>query len=552
MNHIADWMFYNGSIITANKDKDTVEAIAVNKGTIISCGAYEEVSKNVGIKTSKVNLNGKTLMPGFIDSHIHFSVIGLKSGPIIDITYEEAKSIVDILEKIEQAVHNKRPGQWIVLSGYDNNKLVEKRHPHKEELDRVAPDNPVRCIRCCAHMGVYNTKALEIGMACNLLKFNKEEIGMNNDRLTGLLKENAHMYMGKFVEFSEEELRESLKKSNQIMVQHGITTVCDAGADGLNALRLMEEGTNSRSIKVRITPMIFDLAGKEGNREAIENYLQGGNSLYDETDYFEIGPAKIMIDGSSSGPSAATRKPYSHSSSENGILVWQQDEVDIIVEKIHRSGMQVTAHAVGDRAVEIIVSAIEKAQSCFPRIDTRHRIEHCGLVDEELISKIKCLGIIPIANPGFIEKNGRDYNRFYGDRVNYMFPLRTFLEQNIPCAIGSDAPVIPPNPMLGLYGAISRRDGTTGEYVGASQKVNLMDAIKMYTYNGAYAIRKEDRIGSLEVGKKADLIILSKNMLECSEREIRETNVDFTMIEGEVVYERRVGEYFKQSNISIG
>jgi hypothetical protein len=245
-----------------------------------------------------------------------------------------------------------------------------------------------------------------------------------------------------------------------------------------------------------------------------------------------------MLDGSSSGPSSATRKPYSHDPDLKGILVWSQDEVDEEVSKIHEAGYQVTAHAVGDMAVEIMVNAIEKAMKQFPRDNPRHRIEHCGIIDPELISRIKQLGIVPISNPGFIELNGKDYNRYYGERVNYMFPLKSYLEAGIITAIGSDAPVIHPNPMLGIFGALSRQDGKSGEVVGGMQKISILDAIRMYTYNGAYASFEEKIKGSIEVGKLADLVVLSKDITKTPITRIKDVSVDYTMIDGEIVYQR--------------
>lgn len=535
----ADLIFFNGSVITADANNSLAEAVALKGNTIIYCGTMKGVYDFVGENTREIDLNGNTLMPGFIDSHIHFTLLGLKQGPIIDITVEKADSIKAIQSIIKESVKTKKPGQWIVLSGYDHNKLIERRHPSKEDLDQVAPDNPVRCTRCCAHMGVYNSRALEIAGIKDSSAFGQGEVVEKDGQLTGLLKENAHMYMGSLAEFSDQELKDSLKAAEHIMHKNGITSLCDAGSDGIGALDFIYKGIKSKDLKVRIKPMIFDLAGKQENIDAIDWYLDKGKDLYQTSNRFAVASVKIMIDGSSSGPSSATRKPYSHDPDLKGILTWNQEEIDDIVEKVHKAGLSMTAHAVGDMAVEMIVNSIEKSQEANPRVDARHRIEHCGLVDEELLIRIKNLGIIPIANPGFIERNGKDYNTYYGDRVNYMFPLKSFLAMDIPCAIGSDAPVVSENPMKGLYGAINRRDGISGEAVGENQKIHLLEAIKMYTYNGAYATFDEDIKGSIEVGKLADLVVLSKNLLDKSLGDIRDVHVTMTIMDGEIVYQKQ-------------
>ena len=168
---------------------------------------------------------------------------------------------------IRKAAARKKPGEWIVLSGYDHNKLDEKRHPSIEELDEAAPDNPVRCIRCCAHMGVYNSAALKIGGISDPLEYGEGEVVSENDKLTGLLKENAHMYMGSFVKFTEEELKEGIRLADEDMARYGITSVCDAGGDGVDAWPVMRKMADSGEINTRIRCMIFDLAGKEGNKK---------------------------------------------------------------------------------------------------------------------------------------------------------------------------------------------------------------------------------------------------------------------------------------------
>lgn len=534
----ADLIFVNGSVITADANNNIAEAVAVKGNTIVYCGTEKEALEFVGEKTQEIDLQGNTLMPGFIDSHIHFTLLGLKQGPIIDITVEKADSIKAIQSIIKESVKAKDPGQWVVLSGYDHNKLMEKRHPSKEDLDQVAPNNPVRCTRCCAHMGVYNSMALEIAGIKDTSGFSEGEVVEENGQLTGLLKENAHMYMGSLAEFSDQELKESLKAAEHIMHKNGITSLCDAGSDGIGVLDFIYEGIRSKELKVRIKPMIFDLAGKQENIDAINWYLSKGKDLYETTNRFGVASIKIMIDGSSSGPSSATRKPYSHDPDLKGILTWNQKEIDEVVDKVHKAGLSMTAHAVGDMAVEMIVNSIQKSQEAHPRLDARHRIEHCGLVDEELLTRIKDLGIIPIANPGFIERNGKDYNVYYGDRVNYMFPLKSFIDMGIPCAIGSDAPVVSEDPMKGLYGAINRLDGVTGEAVGENQKIDLLQAIRMYTYNGAYATFDEDIKGSIEVGKLADLVVLSNNLLDESLGDIRDVHATMTIMDGEIVYQK--------------
>lgn len=538
MQYEADFIFFNGPVVTVNSLNEIAEAVVVKGNRIIFVGNYSDARIYGGRATVFFDLKGRSLLPGFIDSHIHFGMFGLKQGPIVDINFEKAHSIKKIKQLIHEETKNKMPGQWIVCWGYDQNKLEEGRHPTVDDFDEVSPQNPVRCTRCCGHMGVYNSLALEMLGIGKRTDFADGEVVTEDGRLTGLLKENAHMYAGQLAKFSEEEILAGIMLANKEVLKLGITTVHDAGSDGTETIRIIEKAVRDKQIQVRIHQMIFDLAGKEQGKELIKHYLATGLSTGFGNEMFTIGPVKIMLDGSSSGPSSAMSKPYNHDSNLKGILVWTQEEADEVIIEAHNAGYQVTAHAIGDLAIDIILKAIEKALKNSPRMNHRHRIEHCGLPNTEQLDKIKELGIIPIPNPGFIYLNGKDYNRFYGERVDFMFPLKTYIQKGIIAAIGSDTPVIEPNPMHGIYGALMRTDGKTNEYVGKQQCITVLDAVRMYTYNGAFASFEENNKGSIEPGKLADLIVLSKNILETRPESIKEVKTDITMIDGQIVYER--------------
>jgi len=322
------------------------------------------------------------------------------------------------------------------------------------------------------------------------------------------------------------------------MLKYGITSVHDSGSYGMKAMSLLQKACEENIIDVRVRPMVFDLSGKEPGKEYINNFLNTGIYTNMGNDKFKLGPMKIMIDGSASVPSSATIKPYSHDKHLNGLEIWQQDEVDEMVMKVHKFGYQMTAHAVGDKAVELMVNAYENALTKYPKENHRHRIEHCGLNSPDLIKRIKSLGIIPVATPSSISINGSDYNRFYGKRVDYMFPLKSYLEAGIIVAIGSDCPAIPPNPMYSIYGAVNRVDTQTKHGCGLMQKVDILDVIRMFTYNGAYASFEEDKKGSLEVGKLADLVMLSEDIASIHPEKLMDVEVLMTMIDGKIVYSK--------------
>lgn len=535
----ADTVITNGRVLTVDAQDTVAEAVAIRGKYILDVGSAAEMAAYVDEHTKVIDAGGKTVMPGFIDAHIHVGMYGLLDHGIIDLNYPAAKSIQEIQDLIWADAAKKKPGEWIKLQGYDHNKLAEKRHPTKEELDEAAPNHPVQLTRCCAHMGVYNTLALKMAGVERADQFAPGEVVLNPDgTLHGLLKETAHMSTSTKVEFSHQELVEGYANASKILLALGVTTAHDAGAWGTISTRAMQDACLSGEAKVRINMMVFDMFGKESGKDYIRDFIRTGMFTGCGGEHYKLGPVKIMLDGSSSGPSSAVIEGYSHDPDNHGIQVWTQEEADEIILEAHRAGFQVTAHAVGDKAVTIIVNAIEKALAQFPRADCRHRIEHCGLTNPELIARIAKLGIVPISNPSFITINGTDYNRYYGDRVRYMFPLKSYLDAGVITAIGSDSPVTHPDPMNSLYGALNRKDRKTGDDVGENQKVEVLQIVRMMTYNGAYASFEEKLKGSLEPGKLADVVILTEDLLTYPPEDVQQVAVRATFLDGELVYEK--------------
>jgi predicted amidohydrolase YtcJ len=535
----ADTVITNGRVLTVDARDTVAEAVAIRGKYILDVGSAAEMAAYVGEQTRVIDAGGKTVMPGVIDAHMHVGMYGLLDHGIINVAYPRVQSIGDIQQLIRGDAAKKKPGEWIKLNGYDHNKLAEKRHPTREELDAAAPDNPVQLTRCCAHMGVYNTLALKLAGVERADQFAPDEVVLNPDgTLHGLLKETAHMSTSNKVGFSHRELVDGYANASRLLLSLGVTSAHDAGAWGTISTRAMQDACLSGEAKVRISMMVFDMFGKESGKAYIRDFIRTGMFSGCGGEHYRLGPVKIMLDGSSSGPSSAMIEGYSHDPDNHGIQVWTQEEADEIVLEAHRAGFQVTAHAVGDKAVTIIVNAIEKAMTQFPRPDCRHRIEHCGLTNPELIARIAKLGIVPISNPSFITINGTDYNRYYGDRVRCMFPLKSYLDAGVITAIGSDSPVTYPDPMNSLYGALNRKDRRTGDDVGENQRVEVLQIVRMMTYNGAYASFEEKLKGSLEPGKLADVVILTEDLLTYPPEDVQQVAVRATFLDGERVYEK--------------
>lgn len=533
----ADIILKNGVVLTMDEEDTVCQAVAVKNNKIIAVGDDLFVNSYGGPGTEVIDLNGRTLMPGFIDAHMHLGMRGQNAAVIIDCNSDDVPTIDGIMAKIKEAADRAPAGTWIKATGYEQSKLKEGRHPTRDELDAAAPNNPVQLTRCCLHMGVYNTLALEAG-DISPEKFAPGEVIVDeNGRMTGLLKETACTYMWDIVKYTREEYMASFKACNDLLLKYGVTSICDASFFGEQTIGLYQDAIKEGIINVRMYPLVYHAYGKPKTIWWINQLLDTGLKAGIGDEFFRLGHVKILLDGSSSGPSAATREPYSHDPDLEGILIYTQEEADEIVKKAHDCGWNVTCHAVGDKAVEVMVNAIEKAVKANPR-PHRHRIDHCGLQDMELIRRIKELDISVVSNPGFFHENAEAYTRYYGDRVDLMFPLKTYLEEGITVALGSDSPVIEVDPMIGVYSAMRREDKRSGVVAGECQCIGLMDALRMYTINGAYVSCEEDIKGSLEPGKLADMIVLSENILETPVENIKSVKTDMTMIDGKILYRR--------------
>ncbi|MDR2163353.1 MAG: amidohydrolase [Clostridiales Family XIII bacterium] len=531
---IAEKVFRNGQVLTVNKNDDIEEAVAVKQNIIIAVGKTEWVNRFVGDATEIFDLKGRTLIPGFIDSHMHTAVAGMNK-LAIDCRVPNVNSIEDILDRVREAAKNTPIGDWIRGWGYNHTELKEKRHPNRWELDKVAPKHPVMLTRICSHISVHNSISLQKawidagssmpGLAC-----------ATDGELNGLMIENAHMAMMKAAIPSEYELIEAMSAINDSLISEGITSVHDSGGYGAIQMKVLQKASRQGVIKPRIYLMIFSFAD---NRKFIEDYLSVGVCTGFGNDKLSLGPIKLMLDGSSSGPTAATLNPYKCDENNYGILSHSQEEVDHVIIRAHRNGWQTTGHAVGDAGVTMMVNAIEKAQDLYPREDARHRIEHCAMLNTDLLERIKRAGIIPIPNPIFLYQFGDGYMRDYGEyRAAHMFDSGGFIKNGIMLAGASDSPIAPSNPLLNMHVAINRKTNS-GKALHTGNHVNAKQALRMFTYNGAYSSFDESIKGSIEVGKLADLVILEHCPYDISPEKMKDIEVELTMIDGEVVYRKK-------------
>ncbi|KIL74406.1 amidohydrolase [Bacillus badius] len=531
----ADVVFVNGEVITVDKHDSIQQALAVKANKILAVGSNAALQAFVGEGTRVVDLKGKSLLPGIVDAHLHLVLYGVFQ---LNLSCKDPKmpSIDALLAKLKERASKTPKGQWVRAWGFNERTINEKRYPTLQELDAVSTDHPIVITRTCGHIGVANSRAL------HLASINEQTITPQggiiekgtDGKLTGRLIETAYMRMNETARYTPAELQQAISIAQQHFIQTGITSIHEAGTFDQESYRLLQLTSNTGDLKIRVYAMIGAL---NDCKQFTLNMMNAGVVTGTGNEFFKIGPAKLFTDGSSTGPTIATREGYTSNKEDRGILYYSEDEIYEVLGEAHKRGYQITVHAQGDQAIDMYLNVVEKALQEAPRNNHRHRIEHAGISSPDLQERMKKLGVIPVPNPPFPYEFGESYLHNYGARTDFMYPARDFIDRGILAAAGSDAPITTYNPWVGIHTAVNRRINT-GSPFGNSQKISLLEAIRMYTYNGAYASFEETIKGSLEAGKLADLVVLDRSILNESPEKLKDIKVEWTMIDGELVFER--------------
>jgi len=491
---------------------------ALKESTIIIDGnkIKEVCSKNqikVPEKATVLDLTGKTITPGFIDSHFHhfLSSILSKINFLTDI-----ESLQETLNIVKEKATKLKPGEWVHGYGWDESKWPENRYITTEDLDEVSPDNPVGLIRVDVHNIVFNTEAFRY----------MEKTGRHIDSEDGQSSLNMMENIFNFIDvtmpdISIDELSEGLGNITPFLFSHGCTGIHDPGLD-------------SRGVKA------FQMAREKGAKlprsyvmvmgDAFESAVNIGGISGSGDPFLTMGPAKFWIDGSLGSRSAALLEPYSDDLENNGtiLLSGYRDECF----KAHRNLMQTSTHAIGDRAVIEVLDTLESTLGEYPRKDHRHRIEHCELLGSEQIQRIKDLGVVAAMQPNFVGAwcilQPMYQQRLGEDRMRWCNPYRQLLDAGVVVAFGSDC--MPFGPMFGIWGAVN--------HPVEESRISLVEAIKCYTLNCAYAAFQEDEVGSIEVGKYADIAVFNGDMTSIPASELHTVECYMTILDGKIVYQK--------------
>ncbi|NDV89155.1 amidohydrolase family protein [Aurantimonas aggregata] len=517
------------------------EAMAVKGDVILAVGTADEIGAFAGPSTRHIDLHGRAALPGLNDAHMHLLPFGLGLSEVNLRPETGARSVGEVLRRIGEAAKGKAPGEWVLGRGYDHNELAEKRHPTAEELDSVAPSNPVWIKRTCGHVSVVNTLAMrEAGIGHNTPVPEGGMIERRDNKLTGMLAERAQrLVVDVMPKHDVATLIEAIERAGEHMLSQGFTSVMDAAVGmygGMDEIAAYEEAAATGRLPVRTWVCIY------GNPDGIAAPAHdGGYRFGRETGLLRYGAMKVFGDGSAGGLTAAMSEPYIVGDPDNrGIFCFSDEEMHGRLKQYHEQGYQLAIHAIGDAAIEQVLSGMERAASpAHPIEGRRHRIEHCGFLTPGQRARMIAAGIEPVPQPVFIYEFGDLYIECVGeDRAFASYPMRTWLAEGQHPAASSDAPVSTTDPFKNLFTMVTRKTNR-GTVINADEAVTLEQAIHAYTYCGAYTQFAEDRVGRLIPGQLADICVVSHDIFAIDPAALEnDVRCDLTVRGGEIVFDR--------------
>lgn len=534
----ADLVLRNGPIWCGRGD-GVVEALAIFGDRVLAAGSDADIAPLVGPGTRVIDLDGRLATPGLNDSHLHLISLGMGMS-WVDSKPEAAPTLESLLGAISARAAASKPGEWILSRGYDQTKLDTGRHPRREELDRAAPNNPVMLVRTCGHVAICNSEALRrSGIDETSSAPQGGLIEKQDGRLTGLLAENAlGPVQASIPAPSEEDLVAGIERGGRYLLSLGITSCMDAAVGqkgGFGEIAAYHRAKREGRLPVRAW---LTLLGDEG-RSIVPPCHEAGLVTGTGDDMLMIGAVKLFLDGSAGGRTAWMSSPYLGEDGTTGVWLWEDAELNRMVLDAHRKGYQLACHAIGDAAIEQLITAYELALEAHPDPDRRHRIEHCGFSTPAQHERMVKAGIYPCPQQVFIHDFGDAYVKVLGpERALPSYPLRTWFDLGLKPATGSDAPVCDPSPFPNFHAMLTRKTWR-GTVMDERQRVTIEEALQAYTEHGAFSQKREGVKGRLVPGFLADVAVFSRNLLTADPAEIlADTRCDLTILGGRVVYER--------------
>lgn len=517
------------------------EMVAIEGGRIVAVGNRDEARG--WPKAEMLDARGATLLPSIIDSHTHFHRAAVLRAQFIDLDQESFDSIPAVLAAVRERAGRTARGSWIQGDSLREHRLKERRWPERRELDSVSPDHPVILRSLGKHLTMANTLALRLA---GIDRDTPDPQGGRIERdesgePTGVLHETAKLRLDPartdtvVPPVSEDDRLRALKDGIRMLQEHGVTTLHEIVAEPdhiSDYLALRERG--ELGVRVRYYVRAVEARTKMDYLTGLG--LRGG--LGDA--WLRLDGIKVSVDGSMESRNAALYDPYPGQPENRGLVRVTQDELNDVFARANRSHLQIAVHAIGPRAVDIALTALEHALRDLPRTDHRHRMEHAYVpADPRQFERIRQLGLLLSDQPALLYASGDAYHEIFGaDGVKNWMPLRKLLDMGIRVHANSDFPSTPIDPFIGLQAAVTRRS-KGGREVDRSQAVTIQEAVHMFTTANAYATFEERDAGTIAVGKRADLMLVDQDPYETPADQLMKTKVLATILDGDVVHRAR-------------
>lgn len=512
---ILDLVFINANIITLDPLRPKAELVAIRGGKILSVGHNWELKKFRCSKSKIIDCRSKTILPGFIDAHFHLpsfaeSLVTMNLGHRNNVS-----SISDIQTKIRQLSQKLPSGTWIRCGGYSEFYLGDKRHPTRWDLDLASSIHPIKLTHCTGHAHVLNSLALKL---TGISKETPDPEGGLIDRdimtgePTGLLYGMSDFLSKLIPPLDNHQLEHGIKLANRELLSLGITSIQDVSPHNDSERWDMFQWWKAQGY---LEPRVSMMLGVKGFRD----YRRKDFSAKVGENCLRIGGVKIILDETT------------------GRLNPNQTDLNELVFTIHQSGLQAVIHAIEETSIEAACTAIENALQKSPRSDHRHRIEHCSVCPSPLSKRLASLGVMVVTQPSFIYYSGDRYLKTVARlQLKHLYPIARLMENGVQVAGSSDCPIVPANPLIGIYSAVSRMS-ETGKIVLAKEGIMPLNALQMYTEYAARTTFEEKIKGSITPGKLADLVVLSGDPTKLPADEIKNIQVEMTALNGQVVWD---------------
>ena len=533
----ADLLVRNGHIVTMDGARRVVSAMAVRDGRILALADEGALAGCASSRTQLLDLHQRTVLPGLIDVHTHAMewVKGILRGEI-EAGYPAVHSIAEITQAVAHRAATLPRGQWIVGSGWDDSKLAELRYITRQDLDTVSPDHPVYLKHVSGHLGVANSAALKLA---NISKATHDPQGGLIERdaagePTGILKDTAMGLVATLLPKDPPDINvRAAKLISEKAAEVGLTTIHDIYISA-DEMRGYQEAWRRGWLKIRV-----QMSPRIGSIADAEKLAQMGVHTGFGDDQLKFGAAKMFADGGMGARTIAIYPPGVIGEPNNlGVLRWTPADMQKAHLLAAGAGWQLETHAIGDRAIDEVLDSYAAVIQQLGLKDHRFRIVHAGISTPAVQKRLRELNVLVDGNPPFVYWIGSWFLKYGPERVRWSYPAKSYIENGIIEAAGSDVPVTPISPWWGIWAAVVRRDLQSGQILAPEERISVEQALALYTHNGAYAGFEEDRKGALEPGKLADFIVVDRDVLTVPADELKDVKVLQTFVGGRSVYDR--------------